>query len=88
MPVSVLAGHRMSERVNVAEALFLVPPTGCALLAARCDLALALGLLNLLCNLYPVMLQRCTRGRLQAIMTRRATPRPGRVEVRAEKGWP
>jgi hypothetical protein len=69
---------RSSERAHVAGALSLLPPIGCAILVGRYDLALALGLVNVLCNVYPVMLQRYTRGRLQALMTRRGAPRPGR----------
>jgi hypothetical protein len=69
---------RSSERAHVAGALFLLPPTGCAVLAARYDLALALGLVNVLCNVYPILLQRYTRGRLQAIVNRREVLRPGR----------
>jgi hypothetical protein len=55
---------RLSERIHVSGLVFLVPPTCCALLVGRLDLVLALGLISMLTNLYPIMLQRYTRPRL------------------------
>jgi hypothetical protein len=64
---------RLNERLHLAALVFLVPPTCCALLVGRFDLGLALGLLNVLCNLYPIMLQRYTRTRLVALEARRVS---------------
>jgi hypothetical protein len=61
---------RLSERLHVAGLAFLVPPTCCALLVGRLDLVLALGLINMLTNLYPIMLQRYTRPRLVLLAMR------------------
>src|SRR5262249_34632316 len=62
---------RSNERAHVAALVFLVPPTLCALLVGQYRLATALLTVNLLGNVYPVLLQRYTRARLNALMSRR-----------------
>jgi hypothetical protein len=61
---------RLNERHHLAMLFFLMPPTGCALMTSQYLLAAALLLANLLCNAYPVLLQRYTRTRFGALERR------------------
>lgn len=72
---------RASERAHVAGAAFLLPPTACAVLGGQPGLAAGLVLVNVLTNVYPVLLLRYTRGRLRAILARRPLARPAQPEA-------
>jgi hypothetical protein len=62
---------RLNERVHVTLLVLLLPPTCWALVCRQYDLAAWLILLNGLFNLYPALLQRYTRARLDALARRR-----------------
>jgi hypothetical protein len=62
---------RLNERVHVTLLVLLLPPICWALVCGQYELAAWLMLLNGLFNLYPALLQRYTRARLDALAGRR-----------------
>jgi Glycosyl-4,4'-diaponeurosporenoate acyltransferase len=62
---------RFNERVHVSALVFLLPPTCWGLVCGQYGFAAELILFNGLFNLYPAMLQRYTRARLEALAWRR-----------------
>ena len=62
---------RFSERVHVSALVFLLPPTCWGLVCGQYGFAAQLILFNGLINLYPVLLQRYTRMRLETLAHRR-----------------
>jgi hypothetical protein len=62
---------RWSERVHAAGLLFVLPPARWAVACGEFALAAALLGADVACNLYPLLLQRYTRGRLAALQDRR-----------------
>jgi hypothetical protein len=62
---------RFSERIHVTFLVFLLPPTCWGLVCGQYGFAAQLILFNGLFNLYPVLLQRYTRARLEALSRRR-----------------
>jgi hypothetical protein len=61
---------RFSERVHVSALVFLLPPTCWGLVCGQYGFAVQLILFNGLFNLYPALLQRFTRARLDALARR------------------
>jgi hypothetical protein len=62
---------RFSERIHTTFFVFLLPPTCWGLVCGQYGFAAQLILFNVLFNLYPVMLQRYTRERLETLAHRR-----------------
>jgi hypothetical protein len=62
---------RFSERVHVTFLVFLLPPTCWGLVCGQYGFAAELIFINGLINLYPALLQRYTRARLDALTRRR-----------------
>jgi hypothetical protein len=62
---------RFSERVHTTFLVFLLPPTFWGLVVGQYGFAAQLILFNGLFNLYPVLLQRYTRARLETLANRR-----------------
>jgi hypothetical protein len=62
---------RFHERVHAVGLIFLLPPLICALRLGWYGFASTLTVWNILCNLYPIMLQRHLRGRIWRIRERR-----------------
>src|SRR5581483_3927663 len=62
---------RLSEKAHVSGFLFMLPPALLAVFTGWYKVAALLVISNVVCNIYPVMLQRYTRRRIRAIMQRR-----------------
>jgi hypothetical protein len=74
---------RFYERLHVSVLVFLLPPTCWGLICGQYWFAAQLILSNGLVNLYPALLQRYTRARLEALARRR-----DRLENRCRQGRP
>lgn len=64
------ARTRHVERSHLAWMLAALPATAYALAAGRAGFAAALLVLNVVTNLYPVLLQRLNRGRVERVLAR------------------
>jgi hypothetical protein len=62
---------RLYERIHVTFLVFLLPPTCWGLVCGQYGFAAEQTLFNVLFNLYPIMPQRYTRARLDALARRR-----------------
>ena len=74
---------RLFERIHVTFLVSLLPLTCWGLVCGQYGFAAELIVFNVLINLYPAMLQRYTRARLEALARRR-----DRLQNHCGRGWP